>query len=199
MDGIDKITARIRSNAKAESDAVIAEAKLEVEEMLKVYEKEAVKQAEETARRGELKAAEHYNRREAIAELEARKKVLEAKQEMLDIAFNRVTKAITSLPVDMYIEFLSRLAARNSRTGIEQVLLTKDDREKYGAQVLLLANGLLAAEEKHAGMSLSDETADIDGGLILRDGDVEVNCTIGVILQLIREEISGEVANVLFS
>jgi len=199
MSGVDKITMRIRSDAKEESEALLAEARREVEEMLKDYEKEAVKQAEETARRGELQADEHYKRRESVMELEARKKVLEAKQEMLDMAFSRVPDVITSLPDDMYIEFLSRLAARHTRTGMEQILLTKDDLGKYGVKVLLLANGLLAAEGKPAALSLADEAADINGGLILREGDVEVNCTIDTVLHFIREELSGEVADVLFS
>jgi len=198
MNGIDKITARIRDDAKTESEAALAEARREVEEILKDFDKEAASRAEETARRGALQADEQYKRRESIADLEARKKVLEAKQDMLDTAFARVPEAINSLPDEKYISFLSNLAALHSRSGTEQVLLSADDVDKYGGAVIAAANKALKAQGKPASLTLSGESADIDGGLILREGDIEVNCAIGTILQFIREEISGEVANVLF-
>ena len=199
MNGIDRITERIRSEAKAESDAAIAEARREVAETLKEYEKEAAAHAEEVIRRGEFQAEEHQKRREAVAELEARKKVLEAKQEMLDVAFSRVPEAIVALPDERYIEYLSKLAAMHTRTGREQILLADDDINVYGAAVVSAANALLAAEGKPAELSLLKEDAGIYCGIILRDGNVEVNCSIETILHFVREELSGEVANVLFS
>lgn len=198
MNGIYRITSRIRSEAEAESKAAIAEAWCEVDDMLKDYEQEAIRQAEETARRGIFQAEEHHNRREAAAELEARKKVLEAKQEMVDLAFSLVPKAIYDLPDEGYIEYLARLAVRHSHTGTEQIVLGEEDLGLYGMAVIDAANALLVSEGKPAGFSLADETADIYGGLILRDGDVDVNCSIETILHFIREDISGEVADILF-
>ena len=198
MDGIDRITARIRNDAEVESAEAIARAESEVKEMLNGYDQEAVRRAEEVTRRSALQADLHHKRREAVAELEARKEVLAAKQEMLDIVFARVPRAIYKLPDRGYIDYLAKLAVQHSRTGKEQILLSKRDLDEHGAAVLPAINALLAAEGKKTGMTLSDETVEIAGGLILRDGDIEVNCAIETLLHFIREELSGEVAEILF-
>ena len=47
-------------------------------------------------------------------------------------------------------------------------------------------------------LTLSGETADIDGGLLLRDTASEVNCTFETLLRLSREELAGQAAAILF-
>ena len=47
-------------------------------------------------------------------------------------------------------------------------------------------------------LTLAADTADIEGGLILRDGQVEVNCAFETQLRLLRESLAGQVAQILF-
>ena len=47
-------------------------------------------------------------------------------------------------------------------------------------------------------ITIAEETADIVGGFILKQGDVEVNGTIDILLELIRGELAAQVAQVLF-
>jgi len=199
MSGIDKITVRIRSDAETETEAAIALAKREAEEVIKHYVEEAEKQADELLRRGTSQADERRKRLEGVAELESGKHILAVKQEMLDLAFDRAAKAIAALPEEKYVDFLSKLAVRYSRTGNEQILLSKKDREKYGDRVLKASNAALAGAGKKPSFSLADDTVDIDGGLILKEGDVEVNCAIKTIVYFMRDKISVEVADVLFN
>ena len=49
-----------------------------------------------------------------------------------------------------------------------------------------------------AKLTLADETKEMLGGFILRQGNVEMNCTVDIILELIRGEAAAEVAKVLF-
>ena len=145
-------------------------------------------------RRGASLADERLQRLLGVAELEAGKNTLAAKQEMLDMAFNKAALAIAELPDEKYVDFLSQLAVRYSRTGNEQILLSKEDKDKYGERVLKAANAA-----KNASFTLAGETVDIDGGLLLREGLVEINCTISTIVYFTRDKISGEVADVLFN
>lgn len=59
------------------------------------------------------------------------------------------------------------------------------------------------AEDVKAGFSkkmvtLSDETADITGGVVVRRGKIEYNCDIAVIIRILSEEMAPEVHNKLF-
>jgi V/A-type H+-transporting ATPase subunit E len=199
MSGIDRITARIKSDVEAEAEAMLVEAKREAGDVIKRYEEDAGKQADELVRRGAAQADERLKRLEGVAELESGKNILTVKQEMLDLAFDRAAKAIAALPEEKYVEFLSKLAVQNSRTGKEQIVLSKNDRAKYGDRLLSSANASLAGEGKPATLTLSDEAADIDGGLLLKEEDVEVNCAIKTIVYFMRNKISVEVADVLFN
>ena len=60
------------------------------------------------------------------------------------------------------------------------------------------ANRLRTEAGKTGFLTLSGETADIDGGLLLRDTASEVNCTFETLLRLSREELAGQAAAILF-
>ena len=47
-------------------------------------------------------------------------------------------------------------------------------------------------------LTLSSKTAAIDGGVILRSGDVETNCSLALIFSELRERLESEVGRVLF-
>ena len=47
-------------------------------------------------------------------------------------------------------------------------------------------------------MTLSDETRDITGGLILRRGNIEANCSVELLVELCKGELSSRLADILF-
>ena len=47
-------------------------------------------------------------------------------------------------------------------------------------------------------LAVSEETRDISGGFILKDGRIEVNCTFDALVRAEREQTAGEVAKLLF-
>ena len=125
-------------------------------------------------------------------------------------------------------KLLAKLAAKAAKTGREEILLSPRDRERVGTKVVAQANALLAQaaapdlpEELQASragsviakvvtgasallqgtamLTLSDETRDIEGGLILRSGHVEINCAFETQLRMLRETMAAEIAAVLFA
>ena len=56
-----------------------------------------------------------------------------------------------------------------------------------------------AANAQNGGqLTLSDETAGIPGGFILRNGSIEVNCAYDTLIRLQKTETAGQVARQLF-
>ena len=130
-----------------------------------------------------------------MAQLDARKlELAERKQEMLAKAYDRAMERLTSLPDGEYVGLLAGLAAKASSTGREEVILSQKDRARYGKQVVTQANERLG--DGH--LTLSVQTRPIRGGLILSDGDVEVNCTFETLVRLLRGEMDRTVVEVLF-
>ena len=195
MDGIEKITGRINEDVQREIDAMTADARREAGEIAARYREQADRESAEIVERGRRAAAEREERLASVAQLEARKLELAAKQEMLQKAFDKALERLLTLPEEQYIVLLSELAVKAARTGREQVILSQKDRTRYGKQAVTVANEKLG-DKGH--LTLSQESRPIKGGLILSDGDVEVNGTFETLVRLQRGALDREVAKVLF-
>lgn len=198
MNGIEKITGRIISDAQAEIDEVLSKAEAEAASIRARYESQAKREYEELTRRGSAHAQEREENLAGASHLEARKDTLAAKQSMVDRAFTLASKQLSSLPEADYISLLAKLAAKSSFSGKESMILSAQDAKKYGDKVLGEANALLQKQGKTATLTLSSEHRATGGGLLLRDGQIETNCTFETLLRLVRSDISGEVAKALF-
>ena len=195
MDGIEKITGRINEDVQREIDAMTADARREAGEIAARYREQADRESAEIVERGRRAAAEREERLASVAQLEARKLELAAKQEMLQKAFDKALERLLTLPEEQYFVLLSELAVKAARTGREQVILSQKDRTRYGKQAVTAANEKLG-DKGH--LTLSQESRPIKGGLILSDGDVEVNGTFETLVRLQRGALDREVAKVLF-
>ena len=60
------------------------------------------------------------------------------------------------------------------------------------------ANLWLEEAGKPAALTLSKDEGDFAGGLILRRGSIEVNCTVELLVELSQGELSAKVAELLF-
>ncbi|BDF72632.1 ATP synthase subunit E [Oscillospiraceae bacterium] len=227
MNGIDKITGKIAQDVQEEIDALLDGARRDAAEIAARYDAMAQKESEDILARGRRSAEERVERLASVAQLEARKLILGAKQEALSAAFDKALDDLLNLPEAQYVALLANLCARAARTGREEVIFSQKDRTRYGKQVVTQANEILArqvapklpgelagskagalldkvvtgASALLAGtgmLTLAEESRPIKGGLILSDGDVEVNCTFETLVRLQRDEMASEVAKVLF-
>lgn len=192
MTGIEKITGRIMADAQAEIDAVMADAQAQADDITAKYAAEAKRAYADAAAKGQTAAADRESHLGSSAQMEARRMLLAAKQEMLDAAFAEAEKQLVHLPDEEMVKALAELAVRASASGKEEVILNAAVAERLGAKVVAKAN------EKGLSLTLSKTTGSFSGGLLLKDGDVEVNCTFDTLVRLTRNEIAGTVAKALF-
>jgi len=227
MNGLDKITARIAQDGQKEIDEVLEKARAEAAEITAQYEARGKAEAQKILERGRQSAKQREERLASVAQLDARKAMLAAKQEMLDEAFERAKKQLLELPQEQYVSLLADLAVKASTTGREKLIFSPADRAQIGKAVVLAANEKLAraavpdapgkAPKGRAGavlkaaatamgamakgtamLTVAEETRPMDGGFILSSGSVEVNCTFDTLVRLQRSELSAQVAKVLF-
>lgn len=227
MNGIEKITARIQQDAEAEIQKILAEAEEKAKAIRSQYEAQAKAETVKAAEAAEKAALQLVERGEGSARMEAKKVILSTKQGLIDKAFVSAQQQLLQLPQAEYVELLARIAVNNSRTGKEEILLNGRDKEAVGDKVVARANQILAEQaapecvkapkatkagkildkvvtganailQGTAMLSLGEETREISGGLILRQGNVEVNCAFETQLRFLREELTAQVAHVLF-
>ena len=202
MNGIEKITARIGEDSRKEIDELLAQARAEADEITAKARAQAQAAGDEVLAQGRRTAENRESHLDSVTQMECRKAVLSAKQEVIEEAFQRAHQKLLKLPQEKYVALLAGLAVQASTTGKETLIFSKDDHAKVGKAVVTAANEQLAKagkKSKKAGaLTLSEETRPMDGGFILSDGAVEVNCTFDTLIRLQRGALAGEVAKVLF-
>ncbi len=198
MKGIEKITARIAADAEAEDSVVRKESEERIAQIRADYEKQAQEAAAAILKDGAKENEQHASRIERTAQLEAKRNILGMKQEMVSKAFELAKEKIVNMPQEEYVAFLVRQIGQAASTGRETLILNQTDRERCGAAVIAAANAALTAAGKPGALTLAEETRPMSGGFILKQGDVEVNCTVDILLELVRGDLAAPVAGVLF-
>ncbi|SFP09177.1 V/A-type H+-transporting ATPase subunit E [Oscillibacter sp. PC13] len=194
MNGIEKITARIDEEAQAEIDRILTDARARADEIAAKYQAQADEEAAALAARNEKSAAEREERLVSVAQMESRKVLLAAKQEMVEKSYALALEKLCAMADAQYVEVLAALMVQASSTGHEEAVFSKKDREQVGEAAVKRANELLQGGR----LTLSEETRGITGGFILKEGNIEVNCTFETLVRLQKAETAGAVAERLF-
>lgn len=194
MKGTDKIIAHIRSDAQTQVDAILAQAEQQCAGIRSEYDKQAAALYAERLRAGVKETQDRVDSATRIARMEGRKGMLAAKQDMVARSFEKAQEQIVALPEEQYVAFLAKLAAKAAVTGEEEIVLNARDRQRLGEKLVKAANARL----KNGRLRLSEDTGDFAGGLILRRGSIEANCTVELLVELSQGELSAKVAELLF-
>lgn len=194
MKGTEKIIAHIRADAKERSDAILAQAEQQCALIRSDFEKQAKEVYTEKIRAGVAECQARVDGMDRIARMEAKKSILALKQQMVSESFDKACEMIVDLPTEQYTALLAKLAADASDTKDEEIIFNARDRESIGQAVADAANRLLDGGK----LTVSDETGNFAGGLVLRRGSVEAICTAELLVELCRNEMSADVAKVLF-
>lgn len=194
MNGIENIIARIDDDARQESQAILEQARTQAQAILEEYRAQARREAEAILERGRTAAAQQGQRLDSAAQLEGRKALLAAKQELIQAAFDRALEKLRGLPREEYISLLADLAAKASSTGREKLIFSQTDRAAVGKAVVMAANQRLG----DGALTLSEECRNMEGGFVLSGGAVEVNCSFEALLRQARAPLTAPVTAVLF-
>ena len=198
MYGIDRMTDRIEADAREQAKAIIAEAEAKCAEIRKENEKKAQERYLELIRNGTKDCESGLERRKSAAEMDAKKSVLALKQDCVAEAFDMAKRRLADMPEDSYVGFLASLAASAAADGSGEIVLSARDRERCGKAVLERANAALAAKCLTPALTLAADSREISGGLILRQGGVEVNCSIEALVEALKGPMTADVARTLF-
>lgn len=194
MKGTEKIIAHIRADAEAQTAAIRAQSEQQCAGVRDSYDKQAQELYRDKIRAGVAQCQDLADSAQRIAQMEAKKAILALKQDMVSKSFELARKKISRLPQEQYVDFLAKIAAEASVTGDEEMLFNAKDRYGVGAQVVAAANAKLSGGR----LSLAGDAGSFDGGFILRRGNVEVNCTVELLVELCRADMSAQIAGVLF-
>ena len=197
MTDIDSISQRILDDAQVESARIIGESEQRARFIKDRKIKEAEKKNQKLHEENLARAQERKRRMLSAAELEMKKEVLAAKQQMIDEAMEKAKQAIMDIPRDEYRRVISKMLLESAQ-GYEEVIFSAADEERLDQSLIHQVNQELKEQGKRGELRLSAERGQFDGGFILRSGGMEINNTFGAILRMSRNHLEARLAEILF-
>ncbi len=192
---IEKVKERIIEKAQAEAKEFLLKEKEEIEKEKKLY-RESLKEEFDRKLKTELGKIENEVKRKIDQKkLELDRAVLSKKRVMLDELFALAMEKFLSIDSAKYAEFLEKLILKDAPVGDSLIIVNEKDKKIVNDKFIAKLNKKLGKGRK---VALSDETAQIKGGCIIKSNDVEIDDSIETLLSDERDSNEMEIAKSLF-
>ena len=195
----DKIVEKIISDARAEAQRILDDARREADHRRAWGEEDADRVSGPLLQRAKVEAERRARMHLSLAQLAARNEILAARRKALDQVFEEAYARIARVPDKDYLQFLTRLLVRSAPQGDEEIIVSTADRAKLDSGFLQSVNQDLKEAGKKGNLRLAAETRELGGGLMLKSNQYEVALTFSMLLRQARERLETEVARILFA
>jgi V/A-type H+-transporting ATPase subunit E len=201
--GTSKIVESIMSVAQEKADLIIQDANAEVSQINAKAEKTAEAEKTKILENGKKQSDMRYQQIISEAKMNARRAELDAKEDVIDAAFNQAIgelKVKASSGDDEYKESLSKMIKEAAdELGGNDLIIQLNEADTQTIKNDLSSQGSDSFELGGINFTLG-EPIDAIGGAVLKtaNGDIEVNNTIEARLERFKSILRSEVAEILF-
>lgn len=196
MTGLEKITAgiqgeseeaisRIRQDAAEKSAALMDEASRQAAAACAQIREETENQVHEIAERAA-----------SAAQLNRRKKMLQAKQDLIAEVLQKALEKAKSLPEGVYFDTILAMAARAAHACAGEICLNARDLARLPNGFESALNAALPAPAK---LEVARQAAAIESGFVLRYDGIEENCSFESVFAAKHDEMQDRVCGILFA
>jgi len=190
---IENITQKILAEANDAAKAILEKAEMQSSEIINEAKNKADEMLKNEISKSENDAEILKQRKVSAAQLQAKKMLLSAKQESINKSFQQAHNKLTQLPEEKYINFIIDEIMKSSISEGE-LILNEKDKKNIGEKIVKIVGEKLKSNK----IVLSNKTIDASGGFVLKSGNIEINSTFETIINSIKDELTFEVANVIF-
>lgn len=219
MVGLEKITNKIIADASEQAQKTLLEAKEKCDRIDAECEKRMADIREKIYSDALAEGESIKVRSMSDVSMTRREMLLSVRNRLADEVFETAVQNILDLDEEKYCELMTSLLCRALCTQVEsekesmrlygedtspqsyEVIMNKNDRDKHGQYIV--AGVRRATVGKITGdvldkITLSDKVAPIEGGIILKCGDIEINCAFSAMVEEMRKSLEAEVMATLF-
>lgn len=191
-EGKTAIIERILSSARQKAAGIISDAGREREELLSSVADKALKDKKAEVEAAEKEREAVISRKTALAELDTKKLLLKAKQDLIDRVYREAIYRITTMADNIYRDFIGGIVLKYAESA-DTVQICKKDAGRLNAEWV---DSL--AKKRGIKLSLSSDFHEGSGGVILKNPKYDKNLTLDTIVKQMRPKTEGIVAEKLF-
>lgn len=191
MTSSEKILAGIAEESKAQADKINSDAEKQAADIIAAAREEVESEAEKIKAEAEKKAELIINSGKSSAELLKRDTALKCRRGLIEKALITVADTVNAYSDKDYFDFLLTLIKKEKLNGKGEVYLSIKDKAR---DIAAFKSELSALD-----LTLSDTFADINGGFILKYGDIQINGELSALIHEKRDVLTDELNKALFN
>jgi V/A-type H+-transporting ATPase subunit E len=196
MAGIDKITSVILADADKESAGIISAAEESAKKLIDKAGQDCDNYLAAANDRLDKKLAGENKKTVSQCEQAERLILLKAKQDIIDSMIVKAKAKLLILEKEEYFDNLLKLLEKQAQSEKGVLLLNKKDLDRIPSDFSEKVNQV--ATKKGGMIDISQDTVDIDGGFILKYGNIEINSSFEALFDENKEELTDIVNNLLW-
>ena len=197
MTGLEKMKSQILDEANRSAGEILEQAKKEADAVMAEARKNAEAECQRISEKSEADAESLKGRAESSCDLQKRKAVLKAKQEVISEILKRAYKKMLASDTETYFDIIRKMLNKYVLPEEGEICFSSDDKRRMpdGFEKEIAA----IAAAKGGKLIVSKEERNIQGGFVLIYGGIEENCTFKAMFDSRRGELSDKVHALLFS
>ena len=197
MTGLEKMKSQILDEANRSAGEILEQAKKDADAVMAEARKNAEAECQRISEKSEADAESLKGRAESSCDLQKRKAVLKAKQEVISEILKRAYKKMLASDTETYFDIIRKMLNKYVLPEEGEICFSSDDKKRMpdGFEKEIAA----IAAAKGGKLIVSKEERNIQGGFVLIYGGIEENCTFKAMFDSRRGELSDKVHALLFS
>ena len=197
MPGAEKLIEKILGDAQRDAEASWADVEAKKQALRDKTLREIERRKAEIERMADETIAENKKRMAAVYDLEYRKQLLAAKQEMMQKAREAALVRLRALDDKSYIALMKKRLLECASSGTGAIAVSPGET-RLNEAFLADVNAELKKTVGRGEIKLLPERRDIDGGFVYIDGGMEIDVSLRALMDEAWQQAEMQVAAVLF-
>ncbi|KZX10406.1 V-type ATP synthase subunit E [Methanobrevibacter curvatus] len=203
--GAEKIVSNILSQSQAKADKIIQEAEAESKNIVDNGSADAELEKQKILDEANKSSNLRYQQIISEAKMKGRRLELDAREEVIEEAFNKATEKIKDLSSGSNSQYINSLESVITEAGSEigggnlVIHVKQEDKSKIEGSIDKIAKTITLDTGNNTSFEFGEAINTIGGAVVkTSNGDVEVNNTIESRILRYKKSLRLEVANILF-
>lgn len=196
MTGLEKMKSQILDEANNSAKEIVDEANRKASAILEEARTQAASIGEGISRKSEAEIANYKDRVKSSCDLQRRKALLKAKQEVITSVLDKAYGTLKALDGAEYFNMLKKMLEKFALAQEGDIYFSSADLNRmpdgFEEEIHKIA------ESKGGRLTLCHEGRNIEGGFVLAYGGIEENCTFRAMFDAKKDELSDKVHELLF-
>ena len=198
MNDINRVLAKIEDDAKIVAAKTLETAEENRKKIIADYAEKEKQQRAQILKEAENQILAVELRSASQSGIEGRNENLRTRRMAMDAAFEKAMELMCKLSAEKKVAFYTQMAT-GSISGDAELILNASEKAEFGDALVAMINKSFVAAGKSSVVALSTTVGAFRGGLKLKQGNIETNCTFEVLMSRAKDELEPDVARALFN